>query len=236
MFSMRKILYFFILFVVSVCPSLIRASDAPSYYIKNSIKVKDAKGRVLGELRLMEDLRLKGRHLRNPELDEMEADGKHPQTFGEAKLRYVGADGSLWAEECLIKPLATLSETPLEGQGRVFEVEVDYDAGFGQFSGPVSSFVRAEEGHWEWLKDPRHDEGKEGSGPRLSLMLNLSTTWRIQDANNILQASRRPHLNPDDSVVDFTRFHWDGKAWQALTRSKPGYREFEEDPPLSDFP
>jgi hypothetical protein len=121
-------------------------------------------------------------------------------------------------------------------------VTVDYSAGFGSYSGPVTLPLEVEEGHLKWLMAT-----KKGTNQReqIRLMNSLKTVWKFSDSirgqrRDIFSAACRPDFkfgNEPKFTVTYTRYFFKGVEWIYTARVVPGFEEFDDGfPKRSLFP
>ena len=163
-----------------------------------------------------------------------------------AVLRIVRSDGGVVESEELERPLARFEHARLYGAPRdTFLLTVDYSAGWGSYSGPITFAIEVSGGHLHWIEAI---DGRTGKASRIALMRSLKTTWKVEAATHgggmeFLEAACRPDFG-DVSLSEaqkfrliFTRYFFDGKKWVSLTREEPGFWEFQGGfPKRSHFP
>lgn len=159
-----------------------------------------------------------------------------------AQIRVVDRHGKVIDSEKLERPLARLGIAKLYADSKVtYSVTVDYSAGFGSYSGPITSFVEVSGGHLSWLEAVDHD----GKHRKVSVMSSLKTAWRIapvaDGGREILEAACRPTEKTlktgDDFQIIYSRYYFDGTQWRLVSRKVPGFSEFEDGfPRRSRFP
>lgn len=159
-----------------------------------------------------------------------------------AELRLVSTDGKLVQREPIERPLVRLKEIHLYGDGPInYQVTVDYSAGFGSYSGPITSFVEVRKGHFNWIEA----SGETGKLEKIALMESLKTTWKqvpaqAGRASQFLEASCRPKdfgSNDPKFQITYKRIYFDGKQWRSIARIVNGFTEFDNGfPPRRMFP
>jgi hypothetical protein len=152
-----------------------------------------------------------------------------------ASIRIVDRAGKVIDEQGLERPLAKLRTAQLYGDSRVtYLLTVDFSAGFGSYSGPITSLVEVKSGRLQWVEST---EAKTGSTGKISLMESLKTTWKFVDApdgkgKQILLAQCRPDWSSVKDDPDFTttyaRFYFDGTKWLVVKRTVKGLSEFDQ--------
>lgn len=228
-----------------------RSARLPQYATVDEISLSQADNQVDGKLQIMEDARLT-RRLRHrlwgtgdinvSEDPTLSAFEKKP--LRNARLRLLTSAGAVAADVPLKRPLAKIGVTKLYGSARpTYLVTVDYSAGFGSYSGPITMPLEVHDGHLQWLEATDRITGKKG---KIDLMESLKTTWKIVDSTagprkEILKAACRPNLKrplfrsnsnvqttDKDFILTYTRFYFDGDRWISAERKKPGFAEFDE--------
>jgi hypothetical protein len=204
---------------------------------------------VAGELQLLIDSRLTPKLL-NEAWGTGDVDGDDPdfaiKTEGprNAVVRIVGIDDSVIESQALERPLAKLEKAKLYGDSKLtYLVTVDYSAGFGSYSGPVTLPLEVEEGHLKWLQAV-----KKGTNQReqIRLMNSLKTVWKFSDPKSgqrreIFRAACRPDFKSGDTepkfTITYTHYSFNGVEWVYSERVVPGFEEFEDGfPKRSLFP
>lgn len=155
-----------------------------------------------------------------------------------AILRIVDRVGRVTEEKRLDKPLASMKEANLYGDDRItYLVSVDYSAGWGSYSGPITSLMEVAGGKLKWLEAV--DE-VTGQPEPINVMSSLKTAWKVTDAprgtaKDILQIACRPDWSaPVSSVGDvdffliYTRYSFNGKTWVISGRREKGLAELDE--------
>ncbi|MGA8939409.1 MAG: hypothetical protein WB439_09615, partial [Acidobacteriaceae bacterium] len=120
---------------------------------------------------------------------------------------------------------------------------VDYSAGFGSYSGPITNLVEVKNGRLQWVEATDARTGKRGT---ISLMESLKTRWKFVDARGgkgkqILLAECRPDWSSakddPDFRITYARFYFDGTRWFVTKRTVKGYSDFEQGfPSRVNFP
>lgn len=162
-----------------------------------------------------------------------------------AVIQIMARDGSVVDRLELERALVKLQTTKLYGNSKItYLVMVDYSAGFGSYSGPVTLPLEVGDGHLRWLEAT---QAKTGHTEQIELMNSLKTVWKFVDSADgkgklILHAACRPDFNSkakDDSAftITYTRYYFDGTKWMYVDRKVQGFSEFEEGfPPRKLFP
>jgi hypothetical protein len=204
-----------------------------------------------GELRLLVDSRLTPKLRQDmwetSALDVSVGDDQQLAAFKSvpprnALVQIVSKDGAVVEAKELERPLVKLTSAKLYGDSRLtYIVTVDYSAGFGSYSGPITFLVEVPDRHLKWIEAT--DE-KTGVKKQISLMTSLKTTWEWINSpdgkgKQILHAACRPTAFGDnhDFTISYTRFYFDGTKWIELSRSRKGYSDFEDGfPERNQFP
>jgi hypothetical protein len=161
-----------------------------------------------------------------------------------AAIQVVDQSGKVLEEKRLDRPLAKLRTAQLYGDSRLtYLLTVDYSAGFGSYSGPITNLVEVKSGHLHWVEST---ETKTGSTGTISLMESLKTTWKFVDApdgkgKQILFTQCRPDWSSVKDDPDFrttyARFYFDGTKWLVIERTVKGISEFDQGfPSRKHFP
>lgn len=135
----------------------------------------------------------------------------------------------------LERPLAKLRKVQLYGDSKLtYLLTVNYSAGFGSYSGPITNLVEVKNGRLRWVASI---EAKTRRTGKISLMESLKTTWKLVDASDgkgkqILFAQCRPDWSSVKDDPDFTttyaRFYFDGTQWLTKERTVKGISEFDQ--------
>lgn len=222
-----------------LCVPSTGAAQAPKadakYVVRETIDLTPALHGTTGRLELLTDARIK------PDMSDADT-----FDFPHAKIRVVGADGSVSQEKTLERSRATLDTAPpLYGQRRnlpTYLLTVDYSAGMGSYNGPITFLVEVVNGAMRFAPV---------QGKPISLMRSLKTDWKFSpqkgrsgQTTDILEVSCRPRANiggnadPNkDFVTTYRRFHWNGRSWTKREKTRLGF--WEDDghfPPLTRFP
>ncbi len=153
-----------------------------------------------------------------------------------AVIQIVDRAGKVLEAKELERPLAKLRTAHLYADSRLtYLLTVDYSAGFGSYSGPITTLVEVKGGHLHWVESTEVTTGKKGE---ISLMESLKTTWKFVAApdgkgKQILLAQCRPNwsapLNGDqDFRTTYARFYFDGSKWLVAERIVKGLSEFDQ--------
>ena len=149
-----------------------------------------------------------------------------------ARIQVVARNGAVLDSEELERPLARIGTAHLYPNAKAsYLLSVDYSAGFGSYSGPITFVVEVSGGRLHWV------EAVDASGTRakLRMMDSLKTAWRIVDASaegkEILEAACRPTEKTlktgGDFTITYSRFFFDGMEWRSVSRTVPGFTEFD---------
>ncbi len=253
--SIRKVFqWLFVIFFASY--SAEQAAEPPSaptrlYATAYSLPLTQRINGVDGHLQLRQDARL------NEKLSQLlwgsggdNLEGKQALAVFKgapprnAVIQLVDSAGKVLHSEVLERPLAKLRIEHLYGDvRRTYLLTVDYSAGFGSYSGPITSFIEVHDGHMEWVKST---ESKTGHTEKISLMDSLKTTWKFVNApgghgKQILLAQCRPDWSSvkddPDFRITYARFFFYGTSWFVLRRTVKGYSDFEKGlPSRKHFP
>jgi len=152
-----------------------------------------------------------------------------------AVIQVVDRSGKVLDAKTLQRPLAKFRTGQLYGDSRLtYLLTVDYSAGFGSYSGPITNLVEVKTGHLRWVESTETTTGSTG---KISLMESLKTTWKFVDApdgkgKQILFAQCRPDWSSDKDDPDFrttyARFYFDGTKWLVIERTVKGISEFDQ--------
>jgi len=153
-----------------------------------------------------------------------------------AVIEIVNRAGEVLEARKLERPLGKLRTTQLYGDSRLtYLLTVDYSAGFGSYSGPITNLVEINSGHMRWIQST---DAKTGSTGTISLMESLKTTWRFVEApdgkgKQVWFAQCRPNwsepVNADpDFRTTYARIYFDGTKWLLVKRIVRGLSEFDQ--------
>ncbi len=149
-----------------------------------------------------------------------------------AIVQIVDRAGRVLDAKQLERPLARIGTVQLYADERLtYLLTVDYSAGFGSYSGPMTFPVEVMDGHLRWLDAVEKGTGKRS---RISVMQSPKTAWKIVDAagggKEILEAACRPDwsMKSDDFTITYRRYFFDGSKWVEVHRTKKGFTEFDE--------
>lgn len=208
---------------------------------------RDANG-VAGQLELILDSRITPAMLKDKwQTGELDTDPKgvfKTSPPRNAELRLVRSDGDVVYSKLLERPLASLESSHLYADVRfTYLLTVDYSAGFGSYSGPITSLWEVSNG------TPRRLEATDpvsGKGGEISLMTSLKTAWRIVPAKSgngkdILLALCRPDRavklgGYQNFETNYVRYSFNGVRWVGLIRTVKRLSEFDEFPSRRLFP
>ena len=116
-----------------------------------------------------------------------------------ALIQIVGLDRRV-IETKTLDPLAKLQAARLYGSSKLtYLLTVDYSAGFGSYSGPITDLVEMNGGHMRWVEAT---DARTGHSGEISLMSSLKTTWKLVDA---------PHEKGREILVAACRPDWKAK-------------------------
>jgi hypothetical protein len=147
-----------------------QAPPPPQYKTTARLPLSQASSGIDGYLELLQDARL------TPELtgliwgtgdiniddDPKLADFRSNPPHNGA-IQVVDRAGKILEVKNLERPLAKLRSAQLYGDARLtYLLTVDYSAGFGSYSGPITSLVEVKNGHLLWLKSTEPGTGKTG--------------------------------------------------------------------------
>jgi hypothetical protein len=176
----------------------------------------------------------------NPELEMFKSEPPR-----NAVIQIVNRAGKVMEAKNLERPLAKLQTAQLYTDSRLtYLLTVDYSAGFGSYSGPITSLAEVKGGHLQWVESTDAKTGKTGE---ISLMESLKTTWKFVNApdgkgKQILLAQCRPNwsASPNDDPdfrTTYARFYFDGSKWLVVERTVKGLSEFDQGfPSRKHFP
>lgn len=230
-------------------PTLVCASPAapPLGYVQHQmLGFEETLGPEKGSLRLLWDEGLEQAfQARNGDARGLAYEYPDPESGAEAKpalLQVLDAAGAVQQTFTLEKPVASLKRSELEGPGPVFEVEVDYSAGFGSYNGPITFFLAFDGKKAAWLMARDAETGEQ---VKMEAMSSLKTAWDIIDSRTLLKAACRPDLAAGQAaeegqafLVHYYRYSLTKAGWTRFHRQKAGFMEFEDAglPPRSEFP
>jgi hypothetical protein len=160
----------------------------------------------------------------------------HPlevESYCNARLNLVNLDNRKIATQNLERPVAEIKTVKLiDGKPKSFSLEVDYSAGWGSYSGPVTMFIDVVGGKIKWI---RAKDASNGKTEKISVMISLKTYWKLSPSKkkqDILELACRPTGNGDFELI-YSRYSFNGLEWIRYSRSEKGYLDFEAD---TDFP
>jgi hypothetical protein len=153
-----------------------------------------------------------------------------------AVIQVVDRSGKVLESKKQERPLGKLRTTQLYADSTLtYLLTIDYSAGFGSYSGPITELIEVKNGHMRWVEAT---DLKTGKSDEISLMESLKTAWKLVDApdgkgKQILLAQCRPNWSaPLDADPDFrityARFYFNGSKWILAQRTVKGFTEFEE--------
>lgn len=208
-----------------------------------------------GKLQLLEDSRI------NDELQEklwfmgepdnvFEKDDPRIKDFKNnplmnAQLLLLDEDGKLRATQIFEHPLAKISPDQLHPGHRTFLLTVDYSAGFGSYSGPITSFLEIDSwGRFNWIQSQDAFTHEPSS---ISMMNSLKSDWKLTKSRNgakeLFEVYCRPDWNQLASATEQQRFftyyvhyRWSKRGWEFKFYKKVKFWEADEFPPESAFP
>ena len=228
-----------------------QAQSPPQYKTTARLPLSRASSGIDGYLELLQDVRLTPKltgflwgtgDINIDDDSKLAAFKSKPPHNGAIQL--VDRTGKVLEVKNLERPLARFRSAQLYGDAKLtYLLTVDYSAGFGSYSGPITSLVEVKNGHLRWLQSTEPGTGKTGE---ISLMESLKTTWRLVAAprgkgKQILLAQCRPDLSSvkddPDFTTQYTRFNFDGSKWLAKARTVKGFSEFDQGfPERKNFP
>jgi len=161
-----------------------------------------------------------------------------------AVIQVVDRAGKVLQAKTLERPLAKLQTVRLYGDSKLtYLLTVDYSAGFGSYSGPITSLWEVRSGQMARVEAT---DAKKGSTGEISLMESLKTTWKLVDlpsgkGKQILFAQCRPDwdsLNDDPNfTTTYARFYFDGTKWLVVEKTVKEFSEFDQGfPSRKQFP
>jgi hypothetical protein len=166
-----------------------------------------------------------------------------PETACNARFYLVDKNNRRIATDVQERPIARLETLQLiAGKPASFKLTVDYYAGMGSYSGPMSVFFDVVAGKIRWIK-ARNTNTRKIAG--VVVMNSLKTEWKlVQHGSNkdILEMRCRPvyRNQPADPSFELTyiRYRYNGTEWIQYSRSEEGFWESEEGtfPDASRFP
>ena len=227
-------------------------SLTPKYVVVAQLPLSQSENQIDGKLQILEDARLTPPLRKalwgtggvdideDPSLAEFKADPPH-----NAMVRIVTSKGVVVQTFPLERSLVRLETVKLYGTPHLtYLITVDYSAGFGSYSGPVTMPLEVRNGRLQWLKATEKTNGKEY---QIELMRSLKTVWKIVDSpsgagKEILHAMCRPDLErpvftssdasqqttDKDFIVTYARYYFDGSHWISVKRTQHRYTDFEE--------
>lgn len=145
-----------------------------------------------------------------------------------AELRIVNAHGQLVDRETLDRPLARVEKINLGNGTDYVLVTADYSIGMGSYAGPVSEVWEVHGGH---LRPVNATDVGTGKTESIAMASTLKHGWRIArgaESADIFVVSCHPNFVDGDFVVDYIRYHFDGKKWLRYARTKKGYWESDD--------
>ena len=165
--------------------SLAYAAKRCDYIEYQRLPLNAAKHGIDGALVLMRDRKVKTIERANP--DDV------TETACNARLYLVDKNNRRIATDVQERPIARLDTVQLiAGKPASFKLTVDYYAGFGSYSGPMSMFFDVVAGKIRWIKARKaNSRKKEG----LVVMNSLKTEWKLvpfKSNKDILEMRCRP--------------------------------------------
>ena len=204
------------------------------------IPLTQAANGVKGELQILKDARITAAITKQEwKTGEFVGEGEYGFAgFKEvparnALIRVVDRNGRVVDSEDLERPLARVGAVHLYPNAMAtYLLTVDYSAGFGSYSGPITYLVEVAGGHLHWVESA----DAQGKHAKISVMNSLKTAWKIVGAGSggkeILQAACRPTnatmKTGDDFTTTYSRYFFDGVQWRVVSRTLPGFTEFED--------
>jgi hypothetical protein len=161
-----------------------------------------------------------------------------------ARLRLVSADGNQLSTLEVARPLAAVEAVALRAGVTNIQVTVDFSAGFGSYSGPVTKFAELKNGTLGWLGALDAATGRMAD---IVVMSSLKTAWKLTPAvaggREILEVACRPNFeaSKSDAGMEFsvrlTRYAIEAGEWHKYVRVEKGFWEDDDKfPARSQFP
>jgi hypothetical protein len=156
---------------------------------------------------------------------------------GNAKLQIRDEGNDLLSERLLGAPLAELQEMHIDGESDdTFLLTVDHSAGFGSYSGLVTTLLQI---HGTKFRDLEAQVVGTRSHEPIRVVKSLKADWKMFPGSRepeILSISCRP--GQDNSfVIVYVRYYLHRGAWFKRQRIRPGLWESDRAfPPQSAFP
>lgn len=154
------------------------------------------------------------------------------ETTCNASLYLLGRDNRRIATHKLDRLVAGIDTVKLiGGKPDSFSLKVDYYAGWGSYSGPITRFFDVVAGKIRWIHARNEKTGKIED---ISLMNSLKTEWQLfpfGQNQDILAFRCRPAFkdeNDNTFEVTFDRYRFNGREWILYSRSEKGFWESEE--------
>jgi hypothetical protein len=157
-------------------------------------------------------------------------------------LWLISDKGGLLSKRDLEKPIVDLAPFPQRlGENPVFLLTEDWSAGFGSYSGPITTLVCIENGR---IEDVTALNSRTKKASKIVLMKSLKTKWKIDLKNKspqILEVKCRPDTRTSlenlKFLVTYSRYRFDANGWTFKEHQVSGFWEDEGDfPKESLFP
>jgi hypothetical protein len=135
----------------------------------------------------------------------------------------------------LDRPTAKFEKNKICPGSRSYLLEVDYDAGFGSYNGPITFMIEVKEQKISFVQMDHNGQMLE-----LALMDSLKTVWwpasRVENGcHDILHFACRPDFEKRKQDMPFKliyrRYHFNGRKWMVYEREEKGFWESDETRP-----
>jgi hypothetical protein len=150
-----------------------------------------------------------------------------------SKLQIINSAGGIVAERDLETPLARLQAwKPTTETSQLFLLTQDYSAGFGSYSGLVTSLIMIADGAFREVQALDTESRRQDP---IRLMKSLKSDWRIIERvgrPEILSVSCHPN-EQRKFVIDYARYSFDGSQWVIHKRETEGIWESDDPFPES---
>lgn len=155
----------------------------------------------------------------------------------DSRLRIINSVGETAAEYNLKVPLAKLEAwNAASGNGQVFLLTRDYTAGFGSYSGLVTTLLMVSDSAFHEVEAWNPESHREQP---IWLLDSLKSMWRIshrEERPEILSVSCHPKSG-GKFAIDYVRYSLDGERWIERRREVEGIWESDDTfPENSAFP
>jgi len=166
-------------------------------------------------------------------LSSKDYDPLEGESYCNARLNLVNQDNRKISTQKLERPVAEIKTVKLiDGKPNSFDLEVDYSAGWGSYSGPVTMFIDVVGGKIKWI---RAKDASTGKTEKISVMISLKTYWKLSPSKqnqDILELACRSTGKGDFELI-YSRYRFNGLEWIRYSKTEKGYQDFEAD---TDFP